>query len=199
MDDSKPVQQLFGSAESMTVALDVRDAYTRSHCDRVTTLALELGAACGMADGGLDDLGICARFHDIGKIGVPDAVLLKPGRLVGDEWEIMKSHAKLGERIFTAMAIPGHDGVAALIRHHHESFDGSGYPDGLAGEAIPLASRIMLIVDAYDAMATARPYHKARTHEEVMGVLASENGKKLDPAIFARFASFIERSPVRVS
>lgn len=191
--------RLFGSAESLTVALDVRDSYTRAHCDRAEQLATELGRACGVAAAELDQLRVCARFHDIGKIGVADAVLLKPAKLSAEEWALMKAHAVIGERIFRSMGIPGHETASAAIRHHHESIDGSGYPDGLKGDAIPLLSRIMLIVDAYDAMATSRPYHRARTHAEVMAILESESGKKLDPEVFRAFAALIETSPARAS
>jgi HD-GYP domain-containing protein (c-di-GMP phosphodiesterase class II) len=197
MKGSNAKLHLVGSVDSVTVALDARDSYTRSHCDRVMRLAAELGAACKISDAELEQLSVCARFHDIGKIGVPDAVLLKPGRLDAGEWAVMKTHAEIGERIFRAMALADSDAAADAIRHHHESFDGSGYPDGLAGEAIPLTSRVMLIVDAYDAMATARPYHRARTHDEVMGILESESAKKLDPSIYRAFAKLIERSPER--
>lgn len=189
--------RLLGSVESLSVALQVRDSYTRSHCDRSARLAVELGGACEVSDAELSHLRVCARFHDVGKIGVPDAVLLKPGRLTSDEWELMKKHSALGERIFKATDVTDHDVVAAAIRHHHESFDGSGYPDGLAGEAIPLLSRIMLIVDAYDAMTSARPYHPVRTHAQVMEIMASESGTKLDPEIFRRFSLLIEYSAAR--
>jgi HD-GYP domain-containing protein (c-di-GMP phosphodiesterase class II) len=191
--------RLFGSAESLTVALDARDTYTRAHCDRAEQLAAELGRACGVGNADLDQLRICARFHDIGKIGVADAVLLKPAKLNPAEWELMKAHAVIGERIFRSMGVPGQEQASAAIRHHHESIDGSGYPDGLKGDAIPLLSRIMLIVDAYDAMATSRPYHRARAHAEVMAILVSESGKKLDPEVFRSFAALIEHSPARVS
>jgi len=189
--------RLLGSVESLSVALQVRDSYTRSHCDRSARLAAELGDACGVSDAELNHLRVGARFHDIGKIGVPDAVLLKPARLTGGEWDQMKTHSELGEQIFQATDLPDYDAVAAAIRHHHESFDGTGYPDGLAGEAIPLLSRIILIVDAYDAMTTARPYHPVRTHAQVMEIMQSESGTKLDPEIFRKFSGLIEHSPAR--
>jgi HD-GYP domain-containing protein (c-di-GMP phosphodiesterase class II) len=188
---------LLGSAESLTVALDVRDSYTRAHCDRAMQLAMELGAACGVSKMELEQLRTCARFHDIGKIGVPDAVLLKPAKLTPEEWDLMKAHAVLGERIFRAMGAPDQELACDAIRHHHEAIDGGGYPDGLRGDAIPLLSRIMLVVDAYDAMATSRPYHPARTHGKVMEILASESGKKLDPEVFRAFSGLIETSPAR--
>lgn len=189
---------LRGSIDAITEALDARDAYTRFHCDRVVRLATELGNACDVVDADLDLLRICARFHDIGKIGVPDAVLLKPGRLDATEWVLMREHPVVGERIFRATGLPIAADVGKVIRHHHESFDGSGYPDALAGEQIPLLSRILLVVDAYDAMTSTRPYQKARTHTQVMEVLGAETGTKLDPQVMRVFEGVIERSRVRV-
>ena len=190
---------LLGSIDVMTEALDARDAYTRLHCDRVVRLATELGDACDVVDGTLDLLRLCARFHDVGKIGIPDTVLLKPGRLTDDEWTQMREHPAIGERIFAATGHPIAGEVGNVIRHHHESFDGSGYPDSLAGDLIPLLSRILLIVDAYDAMTSSRPYHPARTHEEAMRVLRDETGKKLDPKVMAKFEVVIEHSPARAT
>jgi len=190
--------RLLGSVEALLGALEIRDAYSRFHCDRVVRLATELGDECGVLDGELDLLRISARFHDIGKIGIPDAILLKPARLTNNEWETMKSHSELGEHIIIDASFPDNDGVATVIRHHHESFDGSGYPDGLIGDNIPLLSRIHLIVDAYDAMSTSRPYQKARSHAQIMEILDSENGKKFDPQIFNRFSKMIEHCPARI-
>lgn len=189
---------MLGSVESLSVALQLRDSYTGSHCDRSARLAAELGNACDVSDAELSHLRVSARFHDIGKIGVADAVLLKPGRLTSDEWDLMRKHPALGERIVKAMDLPNQDVIAPAVRHHHESFDGSGYPDGLAGEAIPLLSRILLIVDAYDAMTTPRPYHAVRTHAQVIELMRSECGTKLDPGIFRKFSALIEHSPARV-
>jgi len=197
MKTSTNYPRLLGSVDSLAVALQVRDSYTRSHCDRSARLAMEVGKACDVSDADLTLLRVSARFHDIGKIGVPDAVLLKPARLTNDEWALMKAHPVLGEQIFRATELPAHDDIARAIRHHHESFDGSGYPDGLAGEDIPFLSRILLIVDSYDAMTTARPYHKLRTHAQVMEVMESESGSKLDPEVFGRFSALIEHSPAR--
>jgi len=186
-----------GSVAALTIALDVRDRYTRSHCDRVVTLAAELGRACGLASAELGHLRVGARFHDVGKIGIPDSVLLNPGRLSAVEWEVMKTHSEYGERIFRATAVRKLEPIARAIRHHHESFDGSGYPDGLAGEAIPLLGRLLLIVDAYDAMTSARPYHQARSHSQAMDILDSESGSKLDPVVLRAFFGCIERSEAR--
>lgn len=193
-----PGNPLLASIDALVIALEVRDAYTRSHCDRAVRLATELGEACGVTAKERNLLRVGAQFHDIGKIGVSDAVLLKPASLTQVEREFMQAHSELGERIFRATSIEDHEAVARVIRHHHEAFDGGGYPDGLCGDQIPLLSRILLVVDSYDAMSTARPYHHARSHREIMAILDSENGSKVDPEIYRTFSRLIERSPCRV-
>ena len=175
------------SYPSLITALCVRDAYTRSHCDRVCSLSIELARASGLGEASLEALRIGSQLHDIGKIGVRDDVLLKPGRLAPDEWEEMKAHSALGERVIKDTFLSNREEVASIVRHHHEAFDGSGYPDGLAGEEIPKACRILLIVDAYDAMTTGRPYHGARSHDQAIDVLRQEAGTKLDPEILSLF------------
>lgn len=188
---------LLGSVDSLSVALNARDAYTRTHCDRAVRLATEVGNACDVIDAQLDQLRVAARFHDVGKIGVPDAVLLKPGRLDAGEWKVMATHPVIGEEIFRSTLLQGHDDIARIIRHHHEAVNGTGYPDGLKNSAIPLLSRILLVVDAYDAITTARPYSRPRTHEQAMEILRSETGTKIDPEIFRVFERVIEHSPAR--
>jgi HD-GYP domain-containing protein (c-di-GMP phosphodiesterase class II) len=198
MQHSASYSTLMASVDAITTALELRDSYTRFHCDRAERLAVELGGACGVQDEDLDQLRIAARFHDVGKIGLSDSVLLKPGRLTEEEWAQIQTHPALGERIVRAGALPEHDAIARVIRHHHEGFDGSGYPDGLRGEAIPLLSRILLVADAYDAMGTTRPYHAARNHCAIMKILDDEKGGRIDPEIFREFARLIGRSPNRV-
>jgi len=174
-------------SRTLIAALDERDGHTREHSDRVANLAESLGRACGLSRRELRLLRIAGEMHDIGKIGIPDAILLKPGSFLPDEWQIMRSHPLRGERIARSVQIDGMDTVATIIRHHHEHFDGSGYPDALAGEDIPVLARILSIVDSYDAMTMPRPYHPARPHEQVMATLATEEGMKHDPALLARF------------
>ncbi|MCB5184573.1 HD domain-containing protein [Methylobacillus gramineus] len=187
------------SAEALSVALDERDSYTHVHCDRVSTLAVQLGMDCGLTQTELDLLHISARFHDIGKIGIPDHVLLKPGALNTEEWAMMKMHPVKGERLFRQTLHPQADNVADIIRHHHECFNGSGYPDNLAGSDIPFASRILLIADGYDAMSTSRPYHHGRSHHDIMDIMSAEEGIKTDPDLMKRFIRLIEHSPARAS
>lgn len=180
------------SYPSLITALCERDAYTRGHCDRVCSLTVAIGRAAGLSTTSLAALRIASQLHDIGKIGVRDDVLLKPGKLTPVEWEEMKAHSVLGERIINETFLSNKDEVASIVRHHHEAFDGSGYPDRLAGERIPVSCRVLLIVDAYDAMTTGRPYHKARSHQEALDILSGEVGTKLDPIIFAQFLRVVE-------
>ena len=146
--------------ESLSATVDARDAYTAGHSRRVQHLALAIGRELGLSRPRLDLLGHAALFHDIGKLAVPDAVLLKPATLTDDEWDLMQRHAAEGARIIDRLGFLN-DAVPA-IRHHHERFDGTGYPDGLAGEDIPLGARIIHVADALDSMLTTRIYRAAR-------------------------------------
>ncbi len=185
--------------QSLLTALCERDEYTRGHCERAGVLALEMGHALSLPATDRESLRIASQLHDVGKIGVRDAVLLKRGRLTPDEWEQMKAHSVYGERIIRDTTLPNRADVALIVRHHHEAFDGSGYPDGLAGRSVPLNCRILLVIDSYDAMTTTRPYRTARSHDEAMEILHGEVGGKVDPRIFAAFSEVIASSSVRVS
>ena len=184
---------------SLVTALCERDAYTRGHCDRVCLLALEMGRAVALSASSLDALRVASQLHDVGKIGVRDGVLLKPGKLTPEEWEDMKAHSVIGERIVRDTFLPNRAEVATLVRHHHEAFDGSGYPDKLAGADIPEGCRILSVIDAYDAMTTGRPYHKGRSHREAMDTMEREVGTKFDPDIFSLFIKVIGGSAARAS
>jgi HD-GYP domain-containing protein (c-di-GMP phosphodiesterase class II) len=180
-------------------ALHERDAYTSLHGDRVADVALAIGRSIGLDSCDLGRLRAAARLHDVGKIGIPDDVLLNPGVLDPAQRTIMRSHPERGEKILRA--IPGEDAklVAHAIRHHHEEFDGNGYPDNLGGENIPFLARIISIADNYDAMASRRVYHRPRHHEYVIGVMREESGRKHDPYLFGKFLTAIEHSPWRTS
>ena len=188
-----------GHVAAVSVALEERDSKTQWHCDRVCGLALELGCVCGLTVAELHQLEIAAGFHDVGKIGIPDAVLHKQGGLSDSDWVVMKTHSERSERILTAAAIPDGPVIARAVRHHHERIDGGGYPDGLVGDAIPILSRIIAIGDTYDAMARLRPYSTMKTHVDIMGELHRVQGAQLDAYLVGRFASFIERSPFRTA
>ena len=166
----------------LNAALTQRDTNTASHCSRVGTLAVELAGMLGFNEEQLMIVGVAARMHDVGKIGIPDAILRKPGALSAEEWAIMRSHSVRGESIMRADGtLTLRNDIALVIRHHHEHFDGSGYPDELSGEAIPLAARLLSVVDSYDAMTESRTYHRVRSHQEAMAILDGERGTKHDP------------------
>jgi response regulator RpfG family c-di-GMP phosphodiesterase len=186
-------------ATVLGAALHERDADTRDHGDRVMRVALALGRAIGLDSQELGRLHAAALLHDVGKIGIPDEVLLNPGVLDPAQRAIMRSHPERGETILRA--IPGDDAflVAEAIRHHHEEFDGGGYPDNLGGEDIPVLSRIISIADNYDAMASRRVYHGSRDHDYVIGVMHDESGQKHDPYLLGKFIGVIEHSPLRAS
>tara|TARA_R110002049_G_scaffold75269_4_gene193690 strand:- start:1441 stop:2037 length:597 start_codon:yes stop_codon:yes gene_type:complete len=180
--------------DCLAVILAKRDGYTEAHCERVEYLCLELGVRCRLRAKELRLLRVAARLHDIGKIGIPDRVLLKPGVLDADEFEVMKTHATLGQEICERIPYKEASTISLFVRHHHEAFDGGGYPDGLSGEQIPLCSRIMSLADSYDAMRTVRPYQRARSHEQVMEVMRNERGNKSDPFLFDRFEELVENA-----
>jgi len=184
-------------AKALSVALRERDARTSAHSSRVGGLALELGKQRGLSEPELDLLRLSAEFHDVGKIGVPDSVLLKPGTLTEDERAIAETHAEIGQRIILETDMPNAETVALAVRHHHERYDGGGYPDGLVGDDIPLLSRIIAVADTYDTMASDRVYSKAMSHTQIMALLCLERGHQHDASLFADFARVIERSEYR--
>jgi len=170
---------------SMAGAVDARDAYTHGHSLRVARTSLLLGQQLGLPREKMEPLLLAGILHDVGKIGIPDTILKKPGRLNRKEFEIMKEHPVAGAKMLSHIAalsevIPG-------IRHHHEFWDGSGYPDGLAGEAIPLSGRIILVSDALDAMTTDRVYRKGMPLEHARREIHKYGGSQFDPALVEAF------------
>ncbi len=176
-------QALFGLAE----AIEARDPYTKGHCGRVAAYSLVLAKESGYPDDGLETLEFGAFLHDIGKIGIKDAVLFKPGPLEPDEWAHMREHPVKGYEI--ASKIEMLKPIMSAVRNHHERWDGTGYPDTLVGEEIPMAARIVAIADAYDAMATDRPYKKAMSLDECEAMLRKASGKMYDPALIEIFVT----------
>ncbi|MGL4691769.1 MAG: HD-GYP domain-containing protein [Stenotrophomonas maltophilia] len=175
------------SIDALSMSLQMRDQYTRFHCDRVGLLGEQLGRLCDLDEAQRTHLALAARFHDIGKIGIPDNVLLHPARLDDEQRAIMRTHPERGERIFAATGRADAADVARLIRAHHEAFDGGGYPDGLKGSEIPLGARVLTIVDGYDAMTSTRPYRGPMPHAKAMGILADQQGGLIDPEVFGLF------------
>lgn len=190
-------QTLIQFASALSVALKARDPYTRFHSDRVMNLSMEIGTRIALPSDQLTLLRAAAALHDIGKIGIPDEVLLKTGKLDDAERALIQTHSARGAEIVGALDREGADVVAEAIRHHHEDFDGGGYPHGLAGEQIPLLSRIITIADNYDAMATRRIYQEPRKHHAIIDEMLLERGRKHDPDLFELFIQLIEKSPFR--
>lgn len=186
--------QLCLCTEALICALEHRDLHTQRHSQRVIALSEALGVAYQLSAAKMNILKISASLHDIGKIGIPDEILLKAGRLDPEQWQIMKSHSQKGEDIIKKSGIKNSPAIANIVRHHHEHFDGQGYPDQLAGEQIPILSRIISVADSYDAITESRTYHQANTHQRAMQILHGEKGTKLDPKLVNLFAQLIETS-----
>lgn len=173
------------TALALAKAIDARDTYTAAHSDRLAELAFEVGQAMGLAPDDLQALKLAAQLHDIGKIGVPDDILRKPGPLTEDEWNLMKRHPEIGADILSPVR-PLQE-VIPIVRHHQERYDGTGYPDGLQGEAIPLGARILAVVDAYSAITDNRVYRMGRPVGDAMQELRQGAGAQFDPAIVELF------------
>jgi putative nucleotidyltransferase with HDIG domain len=167
--------------ESLNATVEAKDPYTAGHSARVQRVAVALGSDLRVAPGDLDKLRLAGLFHDIGKIAIPDAILLKPARLTNEEYEQMKEHSAEGARIVGKLGSLRE--IVPLIRHHHERWDGQGYPDRLAGDDIPLLASIVGIADAWDAMTTDRPYASGRSMEEALEEIRLGRGTQFAPAV----------------
>ena len=175
---------------SMARSIEGKDPYTEGHCERLAAWSSEFGRRLGLSDGHVTALNRGGIVHDVGKIAVPDAILFKDGTLTSEEWAIMRQHPLTGERICEPLRSLRL--VLPIIRHHHEKFDGSGYPDGLAGEDIPVTARVLQVVDVYDALTTKRPYKPALSQEDALEKLhaEAEMGWR-DPELVAEFRRLI--------
>jgi HD-GYP domain-containing protein (c-di-GMP phosphodiesterase class II) len=187
----------FQTVEALANALEAQDEYTASHARSLTDMVLDVGSELGVWGKDLKRLELAALFHDIGKIGIPSEIIRKPGPLDDEEWKIMKLHPELGAKILAP--IDRLADVVPIVRACHEHYDGSGYPDKLQGEAIPIEARIILVCDAFDAMTTDRPYRKALPVEEACRRLEESSGTQFDPEIVAAFMKclpkFLEPEP----
>jgi len=183
------------SAEQMVFSIartvEARDPDTSDHCERLAQLGVRLGRRLGLGEDDLTALRRGGYLHDLGKVGIPDSVLLKPGPLDASEWDTMKRHVEIGVEICSPLR--SLRPVLPLIRHHHERFDGSGYPDGLAGGDIPLLARVFQVVDVYDALTNDRCYRKALNRETALSVMVDEtNHGSWDPEAFEAFVLMLE-------
>ncbi|PYT62463.1 MAG: phosphohydrolase [Acidobacteria bacterium] len=170
--------------------LDLKDLNTGVHSTRLAEWGMRVGQELGLEEAVLQNLEIAALLHDIGKVGIPDAILRKPGRLDTAEYELMKKHSEYGWAVLRML--PGFERAALDILHHHESFDGRGYPAGLKENEIPIVSRIVCVIDAFDAMVSSRPYRQGLPYEEAVRRLTEASGTQFDPVVVQCFLSFAQ-------
>jgi HD-GYP domain-containing protein (c-di-GMP phosphodiesterase class II) len=180
------------TVEALANALEANDEYTSSHARWITDLSLKVGGGLGLDTRALKRLELGALFHDIGKIGIPEAILSKPGPLTAEERKLVEKHPELGERIIAP--IDRLEEVRPIVRHCHERFDGTGYPDRKSAEDIPIESRIILVCDAYHAMTTDRPYRKRLPREEALRRLDEGAGTQFDPDVVEVCKRVLEES-----
>ena len=173
--------QFEGSIQALAEALHAKDNYTRGHSERVAGYAGVIAEELRLPLSEIRDIWTAGILHDLGKIGTPEKILQKPSNLDGTEWEIMQNHPVVGAQII--QSIPPLKQISGIILHHHERYDGNGYPHGIAGESIPLGARILTVADAIEAMVSSRPYRKDCTKEEVLNELNAEKGRQFDPDV----------------
>ena len=182
-------QSLIGLAN----ALEAKDVYTRGHAERVGASSRRLAAALGLPTGEVEIIARAGLLHDIGKIGVPEGLLRKPGPLTAEEWTVMRRHPVIGAQIVAPFEF--FTAGAAIIRSHHERVDGSGYPDGLSSTAIPIGARIVAVADVYDALTSDRPYRTAMSRGEALAHLRAQAGHGLDAEIVGAFIGLGDGAP----
>jgi putative nucleotidyltransferase with HDIG domain len=194
-------RQYRATIEALAHAIDAKDQVTHGHIRRVQSASLQLARALGCTDEGqLHAIEAASLLHDLGKLAIPEHILNKPGRLSDAEYTTMKEHAKIGADILAGVDFPYP--VVPIVRHHHENWDGTGYPDGLSGDQIPLGARILAVVDCFDALTSDRPYRRALSSRDAIAILQERRATMYDPAIidlFVTMAPSIEPSPAAPS
>jgi len=176
--------------------LDLKDLNTGVHSTRLAEWGMRVGRELGLEEAELQNLEVAALLHDIGKVGIPDSVLLKPESLDAEEYALMRKHSEYGWAVLRML--PGFERAALDILHHHESFNGKGYPAGLKNTEIPVVSRIVCVIDAFDAMVSSRPYRKGLPYQEAVRRLNEASGTQFDPTVVKSFLSFAESEMSRV-
>ncbi|MEW6726632.1 MAG: HD-GYP domain-containing protein, partial [Bacillota bacterium] len=189
------INQARETIELLSDTIDERDRYTASHSKRVAEYARMIAEEMGLRTRDIEEIYMAGRVHDLGKIAIPDAILLKSGRLTDEEFAVVKAHPKTS--FFLLSRIKMYEQAARLALHHHERMDGKGYPTGLKGESIPLGSRILVVADAYDAMTTDRPYRQALSQEQALCELERHKGTQFDPEVVEAFLSVLTRKEVQ--
>jgi HD-GYP domain-containing protein (c-di-GMP phosphodiesterase class II) len=182
-------RQTIAMACTLVSLIDLRDRYTGSHSSRVAAYCRGIAVRMGLPDADVESVVLAASLHDIGKIGVPDHVLLKPGKLDDEEFEWIRKHPEYGW--MALRNVEGFQQESLMVLHHHERMDGKGYPGGLVGSQIPLGSRIIAVADSFDALTTNRPYRSARTHYEAMEEIIRCTGPQFDAAVVAAFSNSV--------
>jgi HD-GYP domain-containing protein (c-di-GMP phosphodiesterase class II) len=181
----------FGTVQALSQAIDAKDGFTRGHADRVSRIAGAIAREFGLAERLIEQIELAGLLHDIGKIGVEDRILMKPQRLEQDEQELMRRHPVYGASILAPSAALRP--LVPIVLHHHENFDGSGYPEGLKGEEIPFGSRIIIVADAYEAMTSDRIYRKAIGHDRAMEQLNKYKGVQFDPKVVRALEQVVQK------
>ncbi|MDF2923363.1 MAG: hypothetical protein K0R57_2277 [Paenibacillaceae bacterium] len=177
--------------EAIAMAIEVRDHYTSGHCQRVANMAVEVGKKLGLSPQELVYLRWAGIVHDVGKIGIPEEILNKPGKLTAEEYEIMKRHPVLGAKILSSSRYS--EQIISGVRHHHERMDGKGYPDGIGGEQISLQARILAVCDVWDAITSQRSYRSHFSFEAALDIMRSGRGTQFDPRVLDVFLYLIEK------
>ena len=178
----------------LALALEARDKYTSGHSQRVSNIALMISRKLEINQGSIRKIELAGLVHDIGKVGIKESVLTKRDKLTDEEYAHISAHSLIGENILRAVI--DDEEILKIVRNHHERYDGSGYPDGLSGEDIPLGARILAVADTYDAMTTDRPYRKALSHETAIAELKEQSGIQLDPAVVDVFCEMADGAAV---
>ncbi|GJL53023.1 MAG: hypothetical protein NPIRA02_01550 [Nitrospirales bacterium] len=174
--------------------IDLKDSYTEGHSRHVRDLTRQFLEYLKVSSREIEEITSAAELHDIGKIGIPDSILKKPGKLTEKEFLEIKKHPIRGADALKSLQ--GFDGVSKIIRHHHERYDGTGYPDGLVADKIPFGSRVLSIIDAHDAMIYSRPYRKAMKEKDALKIMEEEAGKQFDPLLVLKFVKFLQQKDI---
>jgi len=179
---------LLDTITALAYTIEAKDSYTQGHSREVSRWAAKVAKQAGLSEAEIEEIRLAGIVHDIGKIHVPESLLYKPAPLTAQEYEIMKTHAALGAKILEPLNQPG---IERIVRYHHERYDGTGYPEGLAGDKIPLGARIMAVAESFENMVSAVSYNSARTFEEALAEMRRCSGTQFDPKVVTAFLDWL--------